>query len=282
MLALEVLGTPYLIQSDRRWRDFLAQLWAPFVVPTSARGPVDARICEEKSGWSLDFSEGWGVEDDDPWSLANELRNVLFSAVLETNAGKVIALHAAVVEREGSGLLLAGTSGSGKTTLTLELVERGWTYHSDDLAPIYVDSGMIASFPKPLHVKDLSRWELYRRRWNPPQWVPAPRHTFLVSPLAFEPATSSVVAPRRLLFPRYDPRERPRLERFSFARAVAWGAPNLYSSPDLGRGGMEVVMRLCNQVDAGEVVYGSAAEGADLIERWVDQSATRVYHVANE
>ena len=282
MLALEVLGTPYLIQSDRRWRDFLAQLWAPFVVPTSVEGPVDARICEEESGWSLVFSEGWGVEDDDPWNLANELRNVLFSTVLKANAGTVVALHAAVVERQGAGLLLAGFSGSGKTTLTLELVGRGWTYHSDDLAPIYIDSGMIASFPKPLHVKDLSRWELYRHRWNPPSWVPAPSHTFLVPAFSFEPATSAVVAPRRLLFPRYDPREKPRLEGFSSAHAVAWGAPNLYSSPRFSRAGLEVVMRLCKEADAAEVVYGSAAEGADLIEQWVDQSATPVYDVAHE
>ena len=282
MLALEVLGTPYLIESDRRWRDFLAQLWAPFVVPASVDGPVDARICEEESGWSLDFSAGWGVEDVDPWSLANEMRNALFSTVLGATAGNVVALHAAVVERDGAGLLLAGSSGSGKTTLTLELVGRGWTYHSDDLAPIYIESGMIASFPKPLHVKDLSRWELYRERWNPPSWVPAPSHSFLVPAFTFEPATNAVVAPRRLLFPRYDPRERPRLQRFSSAHAVAWAAPNLYSSPPLGRAGLDVVKRLCGQADAAEVVYGSAAEGADLIERWVDRSATPVYHVAHE
>jgi hypothetical protein len=275
-----MLGTSYRIQSDRRWRDFLAQLWAPFVMPTSVKGFVDARICEEESGWSLNFSEG-GVKDDDPWSLANELRSVLFSAVLEANAGKVIALHAGVIERDGAGLLLAGTSGSGKTTLTLELLDRGWTYHSDDLAPIYVDSGMVASLPKPLHVKDLSRWGLYRKRWNPPPWVPAPRHSFLVPAVAFERATSSVVAPRRLLFPRYDPRETPRLERFSSARAVAWGAPNLYSSPRLGAG-MDVVIRLCKQADAAEMVYRSAAEGADLIEGWVEKSEPCVYHVANE
>jgi len=63
---------------------------------------------------------------------------------------------------------------------------------------------------------------------------------------------------------------------------VAWAAPNLYSSPPLGRTGLEVVRRLCKEADAAEVVYGSAAEGADLIERWVDQTATPVYHVAHE
>jgi len=43
-----------------------------------------------------------------------------------------------------------------------------------------------------------------------------------------------------------------------------------------------VVMRLCKQADAAEVVYGSAAEGADLIEGWVAKSETPVYHVAYE
>ena len=282
MLALEVLGTPYLIESDPRWRDFLAQLWAPFVVPTRAEGPVDARICEVESGWSLLFSAGRGVQDDDPWSLTNELRSDLFSTALEANAGKLVALHAAVVERDGTGLLLAGTSGSGKTTLTLELVGRGWTFHGDDVAPIYVDSGMVASFPKPLHVKDLSRWDLYRKRWNPPTWVPAPTHSFLVPAVAFEPASRGLVAPSHLLFPRYDPNEMTRLEHFSSAHAVAWAAPNLMSSPRLGRAGLEVVMRLCKQADAAEMVFGSAADGADLIQGWVERSATSVYHVAYE
>jgi hypothetical protein len=141
---------------------------------------------------------------------------------------------------------------------------------------------MVASFPKPLHVKDPSRWELYRRRWNPPAWVPAPEHAFLVPALAFEPAMHELVTPRHLLFPRYDPREPPRLERFSSARAVAWGAPHLLSPPRFSHAGMEVVMQLSKQAHAAEMVYGSAAEGADLIERWVEKSATPVYHVAYE
>ena len=282
MLALEVLGTPYLIECDRAWGDFLAQLWAPFVLLRGRERPVDARICEEESGWSLVFSEGWGVQDDDPWSLANGLRSVLFSIALEATAEKVVVLHAAVLERDGAGLLLAGPSGSGKTTLTLELVDRGWTFHSDDLAPIYIDSGLVASFPKPLHVKDLSLWELYRERWNPPAWVPAPSHSFLLPASAFEAAPGAVVAPRHLLFPSYDPRKRARLERYSPARAAAWSGPNLYPTPCLGPVSLGVVLRLCKQADAAEVVYGSAAEGADLIEQWVERSATSVYHVAYE
>jgi hypothetical protein len=100
--------------------------------------------------------------------------------------------------------------------------------------------------------------------------------------VAFEPARRALVAPSHLLFPRYDPKEMTRLEHFSSAHAVAWAAPNLMSSPRLGRAGLEVVMRLCKQANAAEMVFGSAADGADLIQGWVERSATSVYHVAYE
>jgi len=41
-------------------------------------------------------------------------------------------LHACGLERHGAGLLLVGASGSGKTTTSLQLIDQGWRYLSDD------------------------------------------------------------------------------------------------------------------------------------------------------
>lgn len=41
-------------------------------------------------------------------------------------------LHACGLERHGAGLLLVGASGSGKTTTSLNLIQQGWRYLSDD------------------------------------------------------------------------------------------------------------------------------------------------------
>ena len=51
--------------------------------------------------------------------------------ILGTTVG-VVPLHCACLERNGSGLLIAGDSGVGKSTLTAALTQRGLTLISDD------------------------------------------------------------------------------------------------------------------------------------------------------
>jgi hypothetical protein len=61
------------------------------------------------------------------------LRAIFPSAIgLMSEALGVTALHCACVERDGSGLLLAGGSGSGKSTLALALARNGLALLSDD------------------------------------------------------------------------------------------------------------------------------------------------------
>jgi hypothetical protein len=55
---------------------------------------------------------------------------------------------AALVDRAGGGLLLAGPSGHGKSSLSLALVERGFRFLGDDYAPVDLSSGMIWPFPR--------------------------------------------------------------------------------------------------------------------------------------
>lgn len=51
--------------------------------------------------------------------------------VLGTTLG-VVPLHCACLDRNGSGLLVAGVSGAGKSTLAVALAQRGFTLVSDD------------------------------------------------------------------------------------------------------------------------------------------------------
>ena len=44
----------------------------------------------------------------------------------------VVAVHAACVQRNGKGVLLAGESGAGKSSLAYACARRGWIYVSDD------------------------------------------------------------------------------------------------------------------------------------------------------
>jgi hypothetical protein len=62
-------------------------------------------------------------------------------------------LHAAVLGRPGGALAISGPSGAGKTTLTLALLNRGWSYYSDDFCPLHRETGLVHPFPRSLWVR---------------------------------------------------------------------------------------------------------------------------------
>jgi hypothetical protein len=66
-----------------------------------------------------------------PWELAAPFRGLL--AWWAASWGGVLA-HAAVVGRDGKGVLLAGASGAGKSTTALACVRAGMAFLSDDCA----------------------------------------------------------------------------------------------------------------------------------------------------
>jgi len=72
-----------------------------------------------------------------------------FLAAVLLHAEPQAVFHgAALVDRGGGGLLLAGPSGHGKSSLTLALVERGFGFLGDDYAPLDLSSATLWPFPR--------------------------------------------------------------------------------------------------------------------------------------
>lgn len=135
----------------------------------------------------------------DPWKLAASLEYVLIMHSLETTTS-VVPIHAAVLVRDGSALLLVGKSGTGKTTLALELVGRGWDYLSDDLAAIDRSSRRVRPFPKPLKIEDREVWERLAPLWTPPGWLPQPHGEFMVPAAALSAIPMGLVPVTNVMF----------------------------------------------------------------------------------
>ncbi|MBA2312122.1 MAG: hypothetical protein H0V97_04885 [Actinobacteria bacterium] len=183
-LDLTILSSSFTINtSDDLMNDALEQLWEPFL--GSRHTPsLTVVVMKTQDGWTV---QGMGEPslENSPWKTLIEIRNKLVAAALE-KATEILDLHAAVVVRSGSALLLVGDPYAGKTSLAMELVTRDWSLFSDDVAPIKSGSGKVLPFPKPLGIK-LRPWGRYSRYWKrPPSWAPKEDEAFLV------PATSLV------------------------------------------------------------------------------------------
>ncbi|WP_353473911.1 hypothetical protein PVT71_18455 [Salipiger sp. H15] len=73
-----------------------------------------------------------------------------------------IMLHAALLERNGRGLLLLGDAGAGKSTLATALEEAGFALLSDDIV-LLARTGEVAALPFPVTLKEGS-WALLGHR----------------------------------------------------------------------------------------------------------------------
>lgn len=68
------------------------------------------------------------------------------------NAPEHVFVHAGVVARDGSAIVLPGASLSGKSTLVAALMRAGATYFSDEFA-VFDAAGRVHPYPKPLSIR---------------------------------------------------------------------------------------------------------------------------------
>jgi hypothetical protein len=72
-----------------------------------------------------------------------------FLATILAQVERRAVFHAAaLVDRRGRALVLAGPSGHGKSSLALEMVRRGFRFLGDDYAPVDLGSGSVLPFPR--------------------------------------------------------------------------------------------------------------------------------------
>jgi hypothetical protein len=85
-------------------------------------------------------------------------------------------VHAAVLELNGHALALVAPSGYGKSTTAWGLLHHGFTYLSDELAPVHVTAMQVHPFPHALCLKTV-----------PPNDYPIPKETIFTARTAHVP-----------------------------------------------------------------------------------------------
>jgi len=211
-----ILGAEMSLRTDSpEVRAFFAHAYRWF--PSSA-AEVDIELVAlfakaGESGPSASAGSSW-IDLSRSASPQNRAFLFLLEAIMDAVRGSVV-IHGAAVSRAGIGVILAGAAMAGKSTLALELLRLGYTFLSDDAAPLERQSGLLAPFPRAIGVRKTGLAQPL-----PSTGVLELPHKWLVDPAAFGASLPARTCPPGYLF--YldaEPDDRPGAREFEVAFA---------------------------------------------------------------
>lgn len=221
-------------------------------------------LTREEDRWSATAGGELEAVHETLWGVTDALRYRMLE-VCEEHLTRFVTLHAAALARDDRLVVLAGPSGAGKSTLTLALLDAGWSYFTDDLAPIEVETGVFHPFPKPLGVKDPGSWESLRHAFRGLDPMEPPTGAFLVPPSSWPVAPGPLPA-RALIFPAFTPGGTLEVEELTAAKAAAFATRYVRS---LDPATVALLNRVCTGAACFRLEHGDSAAAVQAIERIV-------------
>jgi HprK-related kinase A len=199
----------------------------------------------------------WGLN----WCIAN-------------NAHQYLIIHAAIVEKNGVGILLPGTPGSGKSTLCAALVCQGWRLLSDEMALLSVADGLIYPAPRPVSLKNQSIQIIKQFSSEAVFGDIIPDTTkgdiaYMRAPESSILAQSIPVKPAFLIFPHYRAESESELTPLAKSRAFMTLAENAFNFNILGAVGFEAMTGLIDKVECYDFSYPDLATALNGINEIV-------------
>lgn len=188
---------------------------------------------------------------------------------------KYLALHAAVVERNGRAMILPAPPGSGKSTLCAGLINRGWRLLSDELALIDPETVMLIPIPRPVSLKNDSI-DIIKSFASEAVFSPVVHETVKGRVAHMRPQADAVrrsnemARPGWIVLPSYVAGQEPRLEPMSKAEALLRMAENSFNYATHGQRGFEVLADVVDQCDCYRFSYSNLDEAVDLFSRLAD------------
>ncbi len=239
-------------------------------------GPVDIVVdIEPRNGmWQVLFN---GVALDAPVSraqlfpfLQGRLRVLAYQGI-----DFLLAIHGAVLEREGRGLLLPGHSGAGKSTLSMALLGQGYHLLSDEVAVIDAVGRRAHPIPMAAPVKSGS-WPVLAPLH--PELESAPEHTrwdgqrvryIAATPERFAAGPCPIDA---IIFPRYEggaSLERRRLDELETLREITAAGYQLKGGLDEEKA--EALLDWLLDIPAFALRYGTTEQALQGVASCVSQ-----------
>jgi hypothetical protein len=254
---------------DKLFRSLLLANYAAFQEPA---GPADMEYIVERQqsgGFRISRNnEALAEENSNEETDYNfvYLTEKLITLELQKSRTDLYFVHSSALEHNGRAIMIAADSGTGKSTTTWALLQHGFNYLSDELAP--VDPGNLDIHPYP-HALCLKA--------TPPGPYPLPDGTVKTERTMHIPVNALPNAPVQdprplgaILFLRRDTRlAKPRLSGISPAEAGARLYANTLNALAHPGSGLEVAINIAGAVPAFTLDAGDLEATCKLISNLV-------------
>lgn len=172
-----------------------------------------------------------------------------------------LAIHAAVLERNGQALIMPAPPGSGKSTLCAVMMQEGWRLLSDEMCLIDLESCQISPFVRPVSLKNESLELL--AKWYPTARIKqvTPGTTkgtvgYLLPNDASWLHYTQAAAPAWVIFPKYIKEQVDiSLNPISKANAFMHLAHNSFNYNVLSERAFDCLTRVTQQIQAYRLEY---------------------------
>jgi HprK-related kinase A len=187
-------------------------------------------------------------------------------------AHQFLMFHAAVVEKDGRAVILAGPPGSGKSTLCVALLAQGWRLLSDEFALVDPIRGYLLPLPRPVALKGASIGLAGRL-------LPQARIGRIFAPTRkgtlahLRPPTESVerqaepAVPGWVVFPTHAEDAETRLLPLRKVVGFSRLEENCFNYDELGKTAFDTLGRLIESAECYELPFAQAMVAAEFIDR---------------
>lgn len=195
-----------------------------------------------------------------------------------THAHQYFMLHAAVLEKNGLGIIFPAPPGSGKSTLCAELAFSGWRLLSDEFALLSHDAQTLTPFVRPISLKNESI-EILTGRHSNVQIGSLVHNTSKGSVAHLKPLDewisrrSEAAKPRWIIFPQYKRHSNLVISPVSKAQGMMSIISNSFNYAELGSKGFDSATKLTTQCEFFNLVYSDLNEAVAFFDNLFHQES---------
>ncbi len=197
-----------------------------------------------------------------------------------------LVMHAALVSRNGQGVLLPGSTGTGKSTLAAWLLRCGYDYLTDEL--VYIpDEGAQRGYGlrRPLNLKKAAR-PLLSNIFQISSYTTGVMTSASVDLIQHELFGKGIVLPHipigAMVFPRFRAEAAFGLRRLTKAQASLELMQCLINARNLPEHGFPEVVRLARTTPAYQMIYSDFSEVASAVQTVLQDSISSDRQIRHE